>query len=188
MDASAFLRRAPSAPMERPQEGPSGAVAGPSAMAPHATTKSVDSTPEVAATGLSSVGGAEMDVEADAAARDGAEQNGARRTKRQRNRSIETFHPLRLSPQREAAAEQLHQRRQRKKAAAAAVLAVEEASRAKEAKNPEKARVRKEKEEAAAEQPSSSACARRGVPWLSSSVGLRARKVTERKRERRKEE
>ena len=66
---------------------------------------------------------------------------------------LETFHPLRLLPQREAAAEQLHQRRQRKKAAAAAaVLAVEEASRAKESKNPEKARVRKEKEEAAAEQ------------------------------------
>ena len=65
---------------------------------------------------------------------------------------LETFHPLRLLPQREAAAEQLHQRRQRKKAAAAAVLAVQEASRAKEAKNPEKARVRKEKEEAAAEQ------------------------------------
>ena len=40
--------------MERPQEGLSGAVAGPSAVAPHAATKSVDSTPEGAATGLSS--------------------------------------------------------------------------------------------------------------------------------------
>ena len=69
--------------MERPQEGLSGAVAGPSAVAPHAATKSVDSTPEGAATGLLSVGGAEMDVEADAAAGYGAEQNGARWTKRQ---------------------------------------------------------------------------------------------------------
>ena len=94
--------------MERPREGLSGAVAGPSAVAPHAATKSVDSTPEGAATGLLSVGGAEMDVEADAAAGDGAEQNGARWTKRQ----------------------------------------------------------------------SSGACARRGVPKLSSSVGLRPRKVT----------
>ena len=94
--------------MERPREGLSGAVAGPSAMAPHAATKSVDSTPEGDATGLSSVGGAEMDVEADAAAGDGAEHNGARWTKRQ----------------------------------------------------------------------SSGACARRGVPRLSSSVGLRPRKVT----------